>query len=382
MTRPTPFPCTGCTPRAVAALAWVTLVLPAPALAAGPDRTAQDCPDLTGHYRVTGDGPARTEALAALRAGMAGFIGGELLLTREAGGALAVQTRSSSKGRLSAGPGGTLMPGRDFSCRNGWLVVQQTPAAARQVEQTWYEGRSTVSLRGGGPGGLAVEVRFAGSQRTTVYQYDSARLSLPTPGTGTAQVETLRWPDIGEPAPAGTRIEPPAPEPQAVLAARRQLTPALLGNVRLGPLKPLGDGVQVTLTASRSDDVARLEDRLRAAGLAYEMKTQPVWSNNAWYLQLVLRPDAGGTARGWRPSVHRVQQELRNLGPMTHADKVDEVDGAYVATVTVLGSQRVEDAIARLKANSTLFSQVDVIDESMRADGSRVRTARLRLRLR
>ena len=360
---------------AVAALALVTLGLPAAP-------RAQDCPDLTGHYRVTGDGPARSEALAALRAGMAGFTGGELVLTGGADGGLAVQTRSSPKGALSASPGGMLVAGKDFSCRNGWLVVQQTQSAARQVEQTWYEGRSTVSFRGGGPGGLAVEVRFAGGQRTTLYQYESARLSLPKPGTGAMRVETLRWPDIGEPAPAETRNEPPAPEPQAVLAARRQLTPAVLGNVRLGPLKPQGDGVMVTLTASRSNDVARLEDRLRAAGLAYDMKTQPVWSNNAWTLQLMLRPGGGGAAQDWRPSAHRVQQELRSLGPMAHADKVDEVGGAYVATVTLLGSQRVEDAIARLKANSTLFSQVDVIDESMRSDGSRLRTARLRLQLR
>lgn len=380
MTRPTP--CTGCTPRAAVALVCLTLGLTAAALAAGPTRQAQDCPDLSGHYRVTGDGPARTEALAALHAGMAGFTGGELVLSQLPGGGLGVQTRSGPKGALTASPGGPLMAGKDFSCRNGWLVVQQTQSAARRVEEKWYEGRSTVSLRGGGPGGLAVEVRFAGGQRTTVYQYDSARISLPKPGTGTALVETLRWPDIGEPAPAETRIEPPAPEPQAVLAARRQLTPAVLGNVRLGPLKPLGDGVQVTLTASRSDDVARLEDRLRAAGLAYEMKTQPVWSNNAWTLQLLLRADGGGSKRDWRPSTHRVQQELRNLGPMATADKVDAVDGDYVATVTLLGTQRVEDAVARLKANSTLFSQVDVIDESMRADGSRVRTARLRLRLR
>ena len=107
-----------------------------------------------------------------------------------------------------------------------------------------------------------------------------------------------------------------------------------------------------------------------------------MWTNNAWYLQLVLWPEGGGPKRAGRPSASRVQQELRSLGPMAHADKVDEVDGAYVATVTLLGSQSVEAAVARLKANSTLFSQVELIDESMLADGSRVRTARLRLRLR
>ena len=376
---------TGCTPHGVAVLAWVTLGLPMAALAASPARPAQDCPDLSGHYRVTGDGPARAEALAALRAGMAGFIGGELVLSQPPGGGLSVQTRSSPTGSLSASPGGTLMPGKDYSCRNGWLVMQQTPPGTRRVEEVWYEGRSTISLRGGGPGGLAIEVRFNGGQRTTVYQYDSARISLPKPGTGTTRVETLRWPDIAEPAPPEARSLPAAPEPpepKVVLAARRLLTPTLLSPVRLGPLKPLGDGVQVTLTASRSNDVARLEDRLRTAGLAYELTTQPVWTNNAWYLQLMLWPEGGGPKRAGRPSASRVQQELRSLGPMAHADQVDEVDGAYVATVTLLGSQSVEAAVARLKANSTLFSQVELIDESMRADGSRVRTARLRLRLR
>ena len=51
-----------------------------------------------------------------------------------------------------------------------------------------------------------------------------------------------------------------------------------------------GDAVLVSLKVPRSGDVARLEGRLRAAAISYEVKVPPIWSDNSYHMELLVKP--------------------------------------------------------------------------------------------
>ncbi len=373
----------------------ITLAQPLSTLAQTADRvnrSVNGCPDVSGRFRVTGsagavtDSDAWAEALAALRAQQGGFTGSEVALSLLPSGSLEVRVKSGSTGVMPASPNAVLSHGDDFSCYGGWLSFKRAERASRKREQGWYEGLSTVSISRGpsGPSGaLFVQVRFSGNQRSITHIYDSARISLPKLGTGIVLRESMRWPDISEPVPeTPAREVAREPEPKAVLAVRTVLNSRVLGNMMLGSVTASGDAVLVTLTSHRSADVSQFEDRLRAASVAYEMKTQPIWTNNTYYMQLTVWPEGTAAGRSWRPSVLRVEHELRSLRPLATVDKVSDVGSAYVASISMLGSENLDVAIARIKANSNMFGAVDVIGDSMRADASRSRTVQLRLHLR
>jgi len=151
----------------------------------------------------------------------------------------------------------------------------------------------------------------------------------------------------------------------------------------LNTLSAQSNGVLATMQASRSDDVAQFEDRLRSAGINYEMKTLPIWSNNAYYLSMLVQPTRSTAGKPVRPSSHRVQQEMDKIHhPMVDVTKV-EIDGdAYIATLNILGQVTTEHIIARLQANSTLFSNIETLSDTPRADTPNLRVAQLRLHLR
>lgn len=366
--------------------AWLALAaMPLPAAGPGGQRAA-GCPDLSGHYRVKGTGTSRalSEALDALHARMAAFKGSEVKLDGPVAGALRVWVKSGSSGQWPASPSAVLQQGTDFSCRSGWLQLSHGAQAERRIDEGWYEGRSTAALAPAPGGGLGVQVRFRGSQRTTIYSYDSARLSVPRLGTGRTLTESMRWPDITEPVPEPpAAAAPPAPEPAAVASVRRLLGHQVLGNVMLGPLQARGDAVLVTLTALRRDDVVRLEDRLRAAAIAYRPELQPVWSNNVYQLRLLVWPPGAPAAPAARPSHLRVEHEVqRLLPPRVDVQQVQALGEGYVVSLTLLDPTPVDTLVDRLKAHAPMFREVAVLGEAVRPDAPKVRTARLLLVLR
>jgi len=81
--------------------------------------------------------------------------------------------------------------------------------------------------------------------------------------------------------------------PAAEFEVRELLTARVLGNVRMGWVSTEKDGVNVTLNAPTSDDIGPFEERLRNAAIDYRMKAAPIWTNNAYYLVLVIQPRHG-----------------------------------------------------------------------------------------
>jgi hypothetical protein len=355
------------------------------------DPGLRDCPDLSGHYRVvrTVEGPSMAEALEALHAGMANFIGSEVRLEGPRDGRLRVWVKSGSTGVMPAAPQAELTLGSDFSCVNGWVKLARVADSGRRLDDAWYEGRSTAAITRAPRGGLLMQVSFSGRQRTTLYSYESARISLPKLGTGRSLTESMRLPDISEPVtepPSGARAAgapPLAPEHPAVAGVRELLTPQVLGNTVLGPLRPSGDAVLVILTATRSDAVLQFEERLQAAEIAYRVEQQPIWSNNAYRMELLVWPRGTASAPAARPSILRVEHEVRRLcPPLVDVQEVQTLGGGYVVALSLMDQTSVDDLAARIKAHAPLFREVAVLGESSRPEAPRRRTARLLLTLR
>ena len=108
------------------------------------------------------------------------------------------------------------------------------------------------------------------------------------------------------------------------------------------------------------------EDRLRKAGVAYRVTRAPVWSNNQYAMELLIgatTPAAAGG--GWHPSVLRVQQEIERMQhPMVSVRKVTEAEADYIADLDVLDGVPVDAILQRLRANSTLFGDIALIEDT------------------
>lgn len=349
--------------------------------AASPPAAAEpECPGLEGHYRVDGFGPVLGDALGVLGLGMAGFRDSEVQITGDAEQSLSFRIKSGSSSPMASRPSRVLTRGVDYDCAAGALTLRSSTESTRQTDAGFLEGRSVLRLRRSGAGlGLAVE--FSGGQRSTLYSYDSARISVPRPGTGRTLHESIRWPGIQEPRPASARPYEPAPESAQVGDLRRRLDALLGGAVRVGGLDDSGGRVRASLSASQAEDVVAFEDRLRAAGLPYTTTRAPIWTNNQYFMEFLFGADAGAAARGWHPSVFRVQHEIDRLcPPMISVRKVEDAGDGYVAELDVIGDESPAPLLQRLRAGTTMFRDVELLDDAAQTDRRNLRRVRLRLK--
>jgi hypothetical protein len=340
---------------ACALLGLGALAGPADAVAASATQDNSPCPDLSGHYRVAEFGDTNGDALKALRIPMAGFIDSEVRFKRGSGQDWSLFIKSGGSGRLSGSAATTLTHGVDFACRGGWVELLTPVRTSRKTEQGWFEGKTTLLLNKASPSGLTLSARFSGGKRSTLYQ----QLSLPIPGTGIRLNESIRWPDISEPAPPSTDIAPPAPEVPAVAQTRQRLSASLLGPVLLAGLQPADLGVRATLKATRSEQVAALDERLRNAGIGYQVLRQPIWSGNAYHFELLILP--AGSIAPWRPSLLWVEQELRRTRhPLAEPGSVQADPQGYRVTLTLSGSVQAQEVATRIQTLSGAFAEVRV----------------------
>ena len=343
------------------------------------------CPDLSGHYRVDGFGPVLGDALQAMGAEMAGFRDSEVRFDMASGTELAIHWKSGGSGTLPTTPNRVLVHRADFTCSNGWLAIKRAVPATRRTDQGFFEGRSEIRMRPAPGRGLNIVAEFSGGQRETLYSYDSARISIPKLGSGRKMTESIRWPDISEAVAAVPRPSAPQsqPLPKEEAAVKGLLTHAMLGGMILGPVKPQDDAILVYLTATRSEDVVAFEDRMRDAGIGYQVRRSPFWSNNVWQLQLLMWPDSPRGARPWRPSTLRVEHELqRRRDPLVYVAKVEDKGyGGYLATLQLQGQAQLDPTISRILAAPTPFIEVAVVSEPGAGEGG-ARTAKLLVRLR
>ncbi len=365
---------------AIAALLPAIVGSPRVASAAG----ASGCPDVSGRYSAKGTGSANWRALAdalgALHATEAGYLESGIELSGAADGTLSVWTKSGRLSHWSAQPVAVLHAGTDFECQSGRLVLS-TPvknATRKTDEGKWYEGEATASLSPGANGELSVGVRFTGSERISLYKYDSADVSIPKPGTRTTLTNIFVWPVYSD-AESLAPVEPVISKIER--DTRQRLSPELLGGVVLNGLKPSGDGVLAVLTALSSDEVVAFEDRLRAANVLYKTQVEPSQWNRTYHMELLIRPVGAVATSPARVSVFRIERELERTLPMTAViDGIVVTRNGYVVTLKIYDSTSIADIVRRVQLNSTLITEMDLVEEA-RPAGTQLRVARLQVRV-
>lgn len=319
------------------------------------------------------------DALKFWGAEMAGFSDSEIKITGSAYQSLNLFWKSGSTGTMSKTPNRTWRINVNYRCENGRIVFINSVPAERNTD-AWYEGTAQISIAPDTTKGLTIAAAFSGRQRTTLYSYDSARISIPK-GAAITLSDSIRFPPMSEPAPK--KIEPDKPESSNVLALRTTLTHTMLGPVMLATISEKGDAQQVTFTAKSNEDVAAFEDRLHQALVAYEIKTQPIWSNNAYYFTMLIQNKPAENSHAIQYSSHRVLVEMQKIShPMVDASKAIEQDGRYLVTLNVLGGVGADEIIARLKRNSSLVADAKLLSDSVSPQSAKLRVVVLSVRLR
>lgn len=330
------------------------------------------CPDVRGTFTVNGDPAVVSDALRALGTGGGDAAGVSLTLSGSAQATLRLSVMPARPDRFSRPTEWTLSNPADFRCEGGWLVLSRPVTASRRVKDGLFSGRSIVRLAPAAGGDLQVEVRFKGGETTRIYSYDSATIDLPLPWSRTAATDRLAWPE--------GRVPVFRPELEAVVEpARVAQARQLLGSTGLRVGDVVADETAVRAKVSATPrELVRLEDKLRAAGVAYEVPESPVQTASAYAVNLVLPLRHGAPSQ---PSRLWVEQELTYWRhPSADVNKVDCHDGACIAQLGLRGGLSPEDAVQRVRAMSTAFSNVRVLPDTERALSPSLRVVDVQLR--
>lgn len=342
-------------------------------------KPADQCSEIAGHYRVKGSGNAFADVLSLLGTRDAGFLGSEVRIEGSAANYLRVWVKSGESGSFPVESRLSLWHGDSYRCVDGWLVFSGKTESWRQLDDKHYKGSSQMRLRRQG-NQLAFEVNFGGREYTTLYSYDSANVSLPKPFTYKASSERLAWPIHEE---VVVREEKRQQARASVGGELRRLLEPQLGGLKIVDFAPGEQGAQVSLQAEQLSQVAAFEDRLRAAGLNYEMTRQPTWGDRAYYFDLRISAGARAPAASSAISPFRVQQEVARLNhSLVDVFKAEAAGQDYVASLYVFDEVSTEHVIARIRANTQLFAEITALDEQPRPGAPRWRLLRLLLKLR
>lgn len=343
---------------------------------------AQDCPDLSGNYRVVDSGVALTDALNALRSRPADPRGIILKFSGATNGQLSIEIVHTASGYRSTQPH-ILSLGTDFECKSGSLVFPPIADTYRKPDgETVYEGTSSISMSAPRNGGIPVVVNFSGGKRTTLFSYDSARISIPNPGTRTTIRDTLYFQAMSD-AQVEAATAPPRVESNDERDVRLLLTRVLLEGVFRDAIESKQDGVLVKFRAMVSDDVLAFEERLRSASIHYEIVGEPYWENNHYDFALLFRKTGDAKTSASRPSLMRIETDMRELAwPLANLEKVERVDDRYFATITLQPDGDVQRIIQRIKVQTGLIAQAYLVEVSAPADATHGARIKLELRLR
>ena len=351
-------------------------------LAVGLVPSAIACPDLTGRYRIGYKSGLEPEAYGGILTA--------LRVTRRPGGDLDLEISSSSDGRTMAvrllasptsptetqqrQPHATLSFGADYDCKDGVVSLLAPFDDGRKSDNGYLEGTTVVSMRRGSGGGLAFTLQFTGVQRSTLYSYDSARISVPLPLTRRRLVETA------EVMPA--HLAPPPPDPAMVARKRaEELTLASLSSkvrsltgASIGVTEAKAEGTLLYLRASSTDAMLRIEDSLLTSDLPYEVVGEPYWAGSVYTFKILVRSERGGAVR--RPSAFRVEKELEKLLCVlstkgSYVIKTRRNGEDYEALVALQGGMTAAEAAdCFARRGSNLISQTLPVGTELQFDGS------------
>ena len=367
-----------------------TLVLGAGIASAKP---ADRCGDVAGHYRLQGEGQPLADALAILGVAALAGRGGELRIEGSADNYLRLWVKSDEHGSFPESSQLSLWRNQAYRCEDGWLVFSsQSPQNWRAADDgRHYQGRSRMRLSREGQQ-LQLIIDFSGREHLSLYSYDSASVQLPKPFSKRTFSDRLSWPVYVEAQVVAEQIREQNSIGQRQL---RQTLAGLLAGIRLGALETTGQGTVAAFSASREIEIAAFEDRLSAAGLAYQMVRQPIWSSQHYDFDLLFPtestrvaakaagPQSNGELGKRYPSPFRIQQELEKMRySLVHVTHVEQQGEGYLATMILFADASSEHVIARVQANSQMFGQMTVISEKPHPEAAQQRIVKMRLQLR
>ena len=258
----------------------------------------QNCPDLNDRFSIHSidrNGvafidPAFVDASKLFRLNLINVTSGELEIRGNASHGLYFFWKTERDGVLpismptSANSDWTF--NRDYKCEDGWVIFSQRAPARRYDLLKSYEGDAKIRIaRDDLYEGLKIESTFSGHEVVTIFSYDSANISVPKWWSR----KTLRDTVLLATAPADSSKQVTQLESQAALDVRRMFSDKLLGGVILAGVADREGVVTVTLKALRSSDIKPFEERLRATSISYQMKTEPIWTNNSYFMESLVK---------------------------------------------------------------------------------------------
>jgi len=354
-------------------------------LAVGLVPRAIACPDLTGRYRIgyeSGLGPNAYRGILTA-----------LWVIHLDEGVLDLEISSSSDGRTMAvrlldkltsptetqqrKPHAKLSFGADYDCKDGVVSLLAPFDDGRKSDNGYLEGTTVVSIRRGSGGGLAFTLQFTGVQRSTLFSFDSGRISIPMSLTRRRLVETAEV----MPAHLAPPLPPP-PDPAKLARKRAEELPldSLASKVRsltgasIGVTEAKAEGTLLHLRASSTDAMLRIEDSLLMSDLPYEVVGEPYWAGSVYTFKILVRSERGGAVR--RPSAFRVEKELEKLLCVgntkgSYVIKTRRNGEDYEARVALQGGMTAAEAAdCFARRGSNLISQTLPVGTELQYDGS------------
>lgn len=239
------------------------------------------CPDLTGEYQIVGPAAPLFDALQVTALSGASAAGYRIELQSPSGSRIVVRTTYDGPSALPTRVAAIWTFGEDFTCKGGQLVFGKRHFRARRtIADVFYLGESTVRIGKGGNHGLHVVVEFKGN--TTIgLPFQNV---VQKPGPTKTFTDIVHWPPA--PAPLLARNVPAGPSRLEVDV--KKMWSKLVPEVVLGGVRVRGSAAIVSYSARSEKQAAAIEERLRAASIAYTTKTAPIWVGNGYFVELEL----------------------------------------------------------------------------------------------
>lgn len=246
----------------------------------------QDCPDLNGKYIINGKNDVFTDFSNLLKYNNNNryFTYGEVEIKGNSNEKLLFILKVE-KNEVIEESSNELQFKKDYKCNDGTITFNEKVKTNRNNLPGLYNGKSSITLsKEDLYGGLKVDSVFKGYEDITLYSYDSANLSFSKWWGKKTVVENI----ILSTAPNKVIKPQINKESQSVIKVRDILNSKVLGGIMLIALEEQSNDVLVTLKAFKSDDLKGFENRLNDSSIKYKMKTEPIWSNNSYFLELLV----------------------------------------------------------------------------------------------
>lgn len=242
----------------------------------------QDCPKLNTKYSFKSSSPAVEDLGKLSNINLINIKSGEVEIIGDASNKISFLWNNEN-GEIISGAANELKFNKDYKCKDGWIIFSLKTPSSRNYLPGLYMGESNIRLSIDDLYyGLKIESTFKGREDITLFSYDSAHVSF------------LKW--WGRKTLVDTVVLNTAPtnqknintESESLSKVRKMFSEKVLGGILLVGLDERADNFLITLRSLRLSDLETFENRLTSASIPYKWKTEPIWTNNSYFLELIV----------------------------------------------------------------------------------------------